>query len=256
MAATIGYLLASNIVITPLLSILDFGYLIKLYKQSKVEEQLKIARNTVSLSQKELNKLFEQPEVNFSGMYSNIINMFFISCFFFYILPLGPLLVFIFYVIQYLVNKYLIAKRCKKFASMNSELSIHLAEFSEAGMVLLTIGTVLFKYKLHKTMLIGDIIALVFALLVYFLPIATCLQFGKKVNETITKEEIQGQRRDSLGIAVESYEYNNFGYGGYGGSGGYGGGGYGDGGFAPSQVSAPKMHEYSFDQVAPYLDIE
>lgn len=52
MAATIGYLLASNIVITPLLSILDFGYLIKLYKQSKVEEQLKIARNTVSFEPK------------------------------------------------------------------------------------------------------------------------------------------------------------------------------------------------------------
>lgn len=226
LSLTIGYFLLTNIILTPLLDLLDFEYFINLYKQSKIEEKLKLSRSSVHLTQKELNKMWEQPEVNFSAMYSSIITTFFVSCFFFYILPAGPFICLFYFFFQFWVNKYLVTKRNKKFQLLNSEMSIELSEFCEGAMVLVTAGTLLFRWKIHGQIYNLDIVAFVLALLVYFIPVATTIDLGARISETISKEE-QRERRDSYGLYPQT-----------------------------TARMIPKMREIPFEEIFTVLDIE
>ena len=212
MSLAVFYLLLSNIFLTPLLDFFDFGYFWRRLQQRFITSSLESKGiGTVTTNQRELNLLFEQPEVPFSKMYGNIIKTFFLSCFYFYILPIGPLLCLIYLLIQFWVDKYLILNRYKKHLLLNGDLSMKLAEFAEFALVLLTSGTILFRWRISREVFKMDIAALVISLLVYILPMAGSLSLSLRVRKALRNSGKIGKRRDSLGIEIDDYQEIPFG---------------------------------------------
>ena len=161
------------------MDLLDPMYLLKLYKQSMIKAELEsIDRDNCTVSQSELNKLFEQPDFSFSRKYASKITAFHVACFFSYILPLGPFITAVFLGLQYWVDKYLILRRFKKPQRLGKELSLDLAETLEVGVVLLVAGSMLFKWKLHREVSEVDITSLILSILIFLLPIANFIQLA------------------------------------------------------------------------------
>ena len=135
-----------------------------------------VDKNNCTVSQSELNRLFQQPNFSFSQKYASKIRSFLVACFFSYILPLGPFITAVFLAIQYWVDKYLILRRFKKPQGLGKELSLNLAETLEAGVVLLVAGSMLFKWVIHRQITEIDLASLIISTVFFLLPIASIIQ--------------------------------------------------------------------------------
>ncbi len=158
---------------------------------SMVKQELSTSeRANCTMTQSELNKLFEQPQLNFSLKYCSKIKSFYVSCFFFYILPIGPFITLLFMLVQYWVDKYLILRRYKKPPRLGKELSLSLAEKLEIGLVLLVAGTMLLKWNIHHTIDKVDIACIIITLMVFLTPIAPTVALAVSVQNHISKPRV------------------------------------------------------------------
>jgi len=81
LSRTLFSIFSTNLVVTPLLNILDFLYFFKLWKQRGVKKQLE-RKELVVMTQSELNTLFEGPDIQISLRYANLIKWLLLACFF------------------------------------------------------------------------------------------------------------------------------------------------------------------------------
>ena len=173
LSLAILYVLASNVIMNPLGDLIGPMYRLLQWKRRRVERLLMdTVYQPVSLTQKELNTLWEEPSVNLSMRYGNIMKTYFLSCFFFYILPIGPVICIFYYLLQFWMDKYLILRRNKKFQLLSGDLSLSVARMGLQGIVLMSVGVMLFRWKINGQCKHEDIVLVILSALIYLCPLA------------------------------------------------------------------------------------
>ena len=159
----------TNLVLNPLLHAFDPSHLARLLKQYTVKKKMEKDKDFSEMTQKELNELFEPADLTIYLRYTSVIRTFFVSCFFFDILPLGMPICFFFLLLQFWTDKNMVIRRYKRSIRYHHQLSYKLNEFTEISMFLLVSGNALFKYKVANTITVIDVICVVvsFIFIVY-----------------------------------------------------------------------------------------
>jgi hypothetical protein len=180
------YMLLTNLLLGPLTHALDPEHLIRLVKQWWIRKQIE-SNSFTQMTQKEVNELFEPPDMAIYLRYCSVIRTFFVSCFFFDILPIGMPMCFLFLVVQFWTDKWMVLKRYKRSIRFHHQLSFSLNEFCEVSMFLLVLGNAIFKFKVTGSLNVMDIICVVVATVFIFYP---TIEMAKKTihNELVINE--------------------------------------------------------------------
>lgn len=140
----------TNLWMNPLLHAFAPGFLIQeFWVKRRLEKRLR-KTEPVTTTQKELNELLEPPELAIHVRYSSIIRTFFVSCFFFDMLPIGMLLCLIFMIIQFWVDKYMLLRRYKRMKKMSKHLPYGVSWIASSCTFLVVLGHLVVKYVMTK----------------------------------------------------------------------------------------------------------
>ena len=185
-ALAVFYLLLSTLVLNPFLTVVDPFYFYLLYQRSSAEKMLKAKEPNYynTTTQKDFNLLFEEPSLDLGEKYGSLIKTFFVTCFFFYILPIGPVFCGLTLGMQYWADKYIILRRHKKIPRFSKELSLELAEFAEISLLLFTAGNLFFKWKIDGEVSKVDVASVVLTGIILFLPLVGSVAVTRRMGET------------------------------------------------------------------------
>jgi len=155
---------------------LNLSHLSRFFARLKV----KIQGSNCTLTQEQTNKKFENPELNISILYSNILRIFLFSVIGFPFCPLIILIGFIALLLTYSIDKFNLLKRSLLPSYMRSELSEATFEALDFSLVLLSAGILALILSLTlgpnnpsyntKTLLISSIVGVIFTVIYFFLP--------------------------------------------------------------------------------------
>jgi hypothetical protein len=102
----IFFFLLMNSTITPITWLLNIELLVKYFQRGKALSEGILIKETTVITQRELNEMFEDHDINFATKFSHICNLVLMSLFFLPILPIGVLLSFCGLILAYFVEKY------------------------------------------------------------------------------------------------------------------------------------------------------
>ena len=140
----------TNMWLNPLLHALDPAFFLREFWVKRQLEKKLMRLKPVSITQKELNELFEPPDLAMHTRYASVIRTFFVSCFFFEMLPSGMFLCLVFMVIQYRVDKYMVLRRYKRAKRMSKHLAYGVSWIATSCIFLVVAGHVTVKYLMTK----------------------------------------------------------------------------------------------------------
>ena len=140
-------MLITNMFLNPIMHIVSPGFLYKLWwTRRRIQNDLE-AEKPVNLTQKDLNLMYEPEDPSLHVRYASLVRTFFVSCFFFDILPIGMVICFGFMVFQFWIDKYMILRRYRRIPRLHQELAYGAAQIAEFGGFLFVLGHLLFKYR-------------------------------------------------------------------------------------------------------------
>jgi hypothetical protein len=168
---------ANNLLLGPLLYACDPAHLFDLFRQAALKRQL-ARRELPGLAQKDLNELFEPADMAIYLRYCSVIRTFFVSCFFFYVLPFNMVMCAVFLTAQYWLDRYMVLRRYRRAARLHALLSFELAKFSELGLLLLCLSNVLFKSQEGRFDRAADLVCLLLALALQGFPLFEAVRSG------------------------------------------------------------------------------
>ncbi len=163
------YMQLTNLLLGPVAHALDPEHLMSLARQWWIRRKIESNAFT-QLTQKEVNELFEPPDLAIYLRYCSVIRTFFVSCFFFDVLPIGMPICFLFLLAQFWTDKWMVLKRYRRGVRYHHQLSFSLNELCEASMFLLVAGNATFKFKVTGSLNVMDIICVVVATVFLFYP--------------------------------------------------------------------------------------
>lgn len=149
---------------------------------SRVFARLKIRIQGLNctLTQEQANKKFENPELNISILYSNILKIFLFSVIGFPFCPLIILIGFLALFLAFWIHKFNLLKRSLLPSYMRSELSEAMFETLDFSLVLLSTGLLVLILSLTlssnspsyntKVLFLSSIVGVVFTVIYFFLP--------------------------------------------------------------------------------------
>ncbi len=194
-----GYIFTNevnNLLLGPLLYAFDPEHLISLMQQNSLKKQLE-RKELTDLSQKDLNELFEPADMMIYLRYCSVIRTFFVSCFFFYVLPFNMIVCAVFLVTQYWMDRYMILRRYKRATRYHHFLSFDLAKFSEVGLLLLCLSNILFKNQEGRYDRFIDMGCLVISVFLLFFPLFEKVQRTETVLDSKTTDAKDMQQLQS-----------------------------------------------------------
>lgn len=178
------YMLVGNLIIGPLMNILDPFYLWRLVKQYYARKRL--GDDTLHhYNQKELNATYEPPDMCLYLRYCNIIRTFLVSVFFFEICPIGMPICLLFLIVQFWVDKIMILRRYKRIPRFHPKLAHELNEIAEYCIFLLAAGSWVFKWRAFRTVHFVDICCLVVGFFFLIFSLKTFVQPSKQKDKVI-----------------------------------------------------------------------
>lgn len=116
------FILISDLYLSPLLTLFDPMYFMKLCKRSKLKEELTKPNNNSSMIQKDANEIMKGQELDPASLYSKVIKIYLQSIFFMPILPIAPLIAFVAIFINYWVQKYVLLRRAARPISIGHKI--------------------------------------------------------------------------------------------------------------------------------------
>lgn len=140
-------MLITNMFLNPIMHIVSPGHLYKIWwTRRRIQQDLE-AERPVNLTQKDLNMMYDPEDPSLHVRYASLVRTYFVSCFFFDILPIGMVICFGFMVFQFWVDKYMILRRYRRIPRLHQELAYGAAQIAEFGGFLFVLGHMLFKYR-------------------------------------------------------------------------------------------------------------
>ena len=117
-------------ILSPLISITCFDLLInKLNLWFFITRKYKNEVVELPISQRELNRYFESPDMQISNQYSNLAKIILMTFFYVPIFPIGPIIAFIGVVLNYFVEKYKCLFIYKRPEKLNEEITFFYVDF-------------------------------------------------------------------------------------------------------------------------------
>lgn len=192
------YMMLGNLIISPLTNMFDPFYLWKLLRQAYARKKLEkdILQH---YTQKDLNTLYEPPEMCLYLRYCNIIRTFLVSVFFFEICPAGIIISLIYLIVQFWVDKVMVLRRYKRLPRYHPNLAHELNEIAEVSIFLLAAGSWIFKWRAGQHLHVIDICCLVVGVLFLVVPlksISTSTANSQRVIQEYNEHNIERYESD------------------------------------------------------------
>jgi hypothetical protein len=192
----------------PVLQLLSTTWLVKKWR---IRRELKRGEKSI-LSQRQANFLFEGVEFLIAERYAKTMLLFLIVCFFSYPIPLIPFVAFGGSVFQYMVDKYLLLRRCKVPEQMGPSIAQTFSTLLPFGCViyatsLLYFANINYSNSSHRNL---GISLLVLSVVYFFLPLNFLIKYFKKdVEESQDQEKTDPTYRESRLLFTSDYNRVN-----------------------------------------------
>ena len=203
-------MLITNIFMNPLMHAVNPSFLYKTWWVRRRIEKRLLAGEAVDMTQKELNMLYEPQELSLHVRYASLVRTFFVSCFFFDIMPFGMVLCFLFMLTQYWVDKYMLVNRYKRIPRLHQDLAYGAVQIAEFGGCLFVLGHMIFKYRKFFVFeeaegypLSTRILDLAFVFISYLVPLLSMRVI------LIQNEDQKEEREELLGESMNTETYGN-----------------------------------------------
>lgn len=187
-------------ILSPFLYVFNFSIVIKAYRRWKLGKTVPAGKS--SLSQLACNRTFENTEVDVSTLYVRLLNQLILAFVYFPAIPLGIPITFAGFLLEYIVDKYMLLRVHCRPKSQNSILAEHLARVVPVTMGLYAVGAVVFYTVLEAEQTYGCLIAmLVFAFCFFLLPVSSIFEWVMQAHSTDVMIEMLD------GLQPEQYMY-------------------------------------------------
>ena len=134
-----------NAIITPIFWIFNFTYL---YKYIKIKF---VKKKRIHMTQKELNKLYEYPDMDLAYKLSYLAETLSMCFFYFPIFPLGFLMAFIGFIFAYWIEKYIFIHQCKRPDMLDEIIQKFYADYFIVVLFIGSIGDYVFLHNAFDT---------------------------------------------------------------------------------------------------------
>lgn len=139
-------------ILSPLISITCFDLLInKLNLWFFITRKYKNEVVELPISQRELNRYFESPDMQISNQYSNLAKIILMTFFYVPIFPIGPIIAFIGVVLNYFVEKYKCLFIYKRPEKLNEEITFFYVDFFVMAFFAWAVGNYIFFAGTHSS---------------------------------------------------------------------------------------------------------
>jgi hypothetical protein len=108
------FIILIGAIVKPIVGLLNLELLIKYFLRGKALSEGIFNREKTVKTQRELNEMFENHDINFGIKFSHICNLVLLSLFFLPIFPAGPLLSIFGLFLTYLVEKFNILRKYRR----------------------------------------------------------------------------------------------------------------------------------------------
>ncbi|CAD8052971.1 unnamed protein product [Paramecium primaurelia] len=149
LAVSLFFIFLGNLIILPILEILDPLYIIKLIKQNQIlKEQDK---RQIILTQQQTHELFEGPDYRIADKYSTIYKSILMSMFYLCIFPYGMMMQILSLFLYYWACKYTLLRRCSYPPTINRNLNDSTLQLLGISPILISAGSACYQFVLIKT---------------------------------------------------------------------------------------------------------
>ena len=140
-----------NAIFTPLLWILNFSYWYKKLKIFCIERHKDLADKHHYMTQKDLNELYEYPDMYLAYKLSYLVKTL-SMCFFYYpIFPMGFIIAFVGFIFAYWVEKYVFTHQCKRPDMLDEIIEKFYANYFIVVLFIGGIGDYIFLHNAFET---------------------------------------------------------------------------------------------------------
>ena len=139
-----------NAIITPLLWVLNFPYWYKKLKICCIERN-KNPDDHHYMTQKDLNELYEYPDMNLAYKLSYLVKTLSMCFFYFPIFPMGFIIAFIGFIFAYWVEKYVFTHQCKRPDMLDEIIENFYANYFIVVLFIGGIGDYIFLHNAFDT---------------------------------------------------------------------------------------------------------
>ena len=194
-------MLVVNMVIGPLTQLFDPFHYIKLLKRRGVYNKIK-SREFIDYNQKELNALFEPADCAINARYTGVCRTFYLSCFFFEIVPSCMFVCVVYFLLQYWIDKVMILRRYRKSTVLNGQLGLRIGEMAEVGIVLISLGRIYSRLQTRQPVGMVDYLCFGFSVAVTIVPmlgyaILTHNSRREKKQRSLEKRKMPSETEDT-----------------------------------------------------------
>ena len=154
-----------NAIITPLFWILNFPFWFKKIRICCLERK-RDPNNCHNMTQKELNKLYEYPDMNLAYKLSYLAKTLSMCFFYFPIFPLGFIIAFIGFIFAYWAEKYVFTHQCKRPDMLDEIIEKYYANYFIVVLFIGGIGDFIFLHNAFDTNIWNYINIILFGVLI------------------------------------------------------------------------------------------
>jgi hypothetical protein len=120
------FIFLTNALISPSMWLINFNMITLKFFRGRLVSDGDLDREIVSRTQRELNKIFENPDIDFSNKFAYMSKTILMTMFFIPILPSGVILSGLGFCYAYVVEKYNLLRVYKRPVNANAEMVKHL----------------------------------------------------------------------------------------------------------------------------------
>ena len=183
----------TNSFVTPLLWTFDIGYFFKKIKICLIERK-KEPNLHHNMTQRELNELYQLPNMKISYKYSYIAKTLLLSLFYIPIFPLGLIISLIGFIFGYYLELYNFTHLYNRPEMINEKICLFYIEYFDVNLFFLNLGIYIFFKDVYGSKILIIILLIIFGILSVFpftkLINCQCLNIPKKIllNTTLYDE--------------------------------------------------------------------
>ncbi|CAD8085329.1 unnamed protein product [Paramecium sonneborni] len=149
LAVSLFFIFLGNLLILPILEILDPLYVLKLIKQNQLlKEQDK---RQIILTQQQTHELFEGPDYRIADKYSSIYKSILMSMFYVCIFPYGMMMQVLSLFLYFWACKYTLLRRCSYPPTINRNLNDSTLQLLGISPILISAGSACYQFVLINT---------------------------------------------------------------------------------------------------------
>ena len=190
-----------NAIITPLLWILNFPYWYKKIRICCITRK-KEPNKHHHMTQKELNELYEYPDMYLAYKLSYLVKTLSMCLFFMPIFPFGNILAFVGFIFAYWVEKYVFTHQCKRPDMLDEIIEKYYANFFIVVLFIGGIGDYIFLYDAFDTNVWTFVNIILFGVLII-------MPYSKFINCNYVDANVPGFRDRPLSDVYFTF-YNDY----------------------------------------------